>query len=124
MKLFFKAARAVAVATSPWFLAVQVSTITAGVRILDAEEFKVLFPIRTLLRERRGTETDFDPPRGTVLTQAGVLHVVQVFVPRDGALTQRPLGDGLQKGLFTAGFDSCFYKVTHLMGSGLLRPGQ
>ena len=115
MKLFFKVARAVALATSPRFLAVQVSTIPAGVRIFDAEQLKVLFPVRTLLRERRGTKTDFDPPRSTVLTHAGVVHVVQVFIARDGALTQRPIGDALQKGLFTAGFNSCLYQVTHLI---------
>ena len=122
MKLFFKAARAVALATSPRFLAVQVSTIPVAVRIFDAEQLKVPFPVRTLLRERRGTKTDFDPPRSTVLTHAGVVHVVQVFIARDGALTQRPIGDALQKGLFTAGFNSCLYQVTHLIWVRLLRP--
>ena len=48
-----------------------------------------------------------------ILTDPGLLHVVNVFIASDGALAERAIGDGLEKGIFLSGFDAGFDEVTH-----------
>ena len=54
--------------------------IFAVVRVLDAQEFKVFFPIKPFFGQRRGAKTGLDPTRYAVIADARVLEVVNVFV--------------------------------------------
>ena len=109
----FEAFGAIAVAARPGLGAVPVAAIFAIVRVFDAEEVEIFFPVRTLLLKRRRAETGFDPMGRAVVAEASLLHVVEVFVAGDGALAERVVADGLQKSLVVAGFHASFDEIAH-----------
>jgi hypothetical protein len=57
-QLLFETFRAVAISTCPWFASVQVATVRARVRVLDARQLEVLLPMWTLFLKRGVAEVD------------------------------------------------------------------
>ena len=112
-EFFFETTRAIAIATGPRLGTVPIAAIATGMGVLDADQLEILFPIGTLLGERRGAKAGFDPVRGAVLGDAGLAHVVQVFITGDGALAERAGLDRGQQRLCLSGFQTGFDQVTH-----------
>ena len=109
----FEAFGAIAVGAGPGLGAVQIAAVFAIVRVFDAEEVEIFFPVRTLLLKRRWAETGFDPMGSAVVPEASLLHVVEVFITRDGALAEGAVADGLEEGLVVAGFHAGFDEIAH-----------
>jgi len=105
--------RAITIATGPRFRSVLVAARAAGVRILDAEQLKILFPIRALLRQRRITKAGLNPGGDTLITYPRLLHVIQVFISRDGVFPKRATVDRAKQTAFSARFYAAFHEVTH-----------
>jgi hypothetical protein len=91
---------AVTIAARPWFFTLLVATVAAIVCVLHSLDIKVLFPIRPLLQERRGTITDFDPTHRSGL-DARIAHIAQVLAPGHGALAKLFTLDGFKKTVCT-----------------------
>ena len=68
-------------------------------------EIKILFPIRPLLQERRGTIADFDPTHRSGL-DARIAHIAQVLALGHGALAKFFTLDGLKKTVCSTGLDA------------------
>src|SRR5207245_395750 len=83
------------------------------VRVLDTEEVEVFLPVRPFLLQRCGAETGFDPVGRAVVADAGLLHVVYVFITGQVALAQGDRSDDLQEGLLPAGLYAGFNEGTH-----------
>jgi hypothetical protein len=105
--------RAIALATGPWFCSVLVPTRAARVRILDAEQLKILFPIRAFLGEWRITKARLEPRRHALAVHPRPLHVAQVFVACDGAFPKRATVDRAKQTTFSARLYAAFHEVTH-----------
>jgi hypothetical protein len=88
--------------------------------VLHAQELKIFLPIRPFLRERRIAETRFHPGRYPGWIDPSLLHIVLIFVARDGAFPERLLMDGAQKRFFRARLDSSFNEIAHKSGIGIL----
>src|SRR5437870_6675066 len=97
---FFEFLRAIAVATRPRFCPVLVSAITAGVRILHAEQLEILFPIRTFLGERRIAKARLNPCREAVRIHPRLLHVMEVLVASDRTFPERLVFNCLEQSFF------------------------
>ena len=82
-------------------------------RVLHAQQVEVLLPIRTFFRQRRRTETNFDPGYRTITTKPSVLHVFEIFIASDGALAQDPSINGLHESQFLSRLHPCFNEVAH-----------
>ena len=82
-------------------------------RILHADEFEKLFPVRPLFVQRDAAETDFHPLHRIVIDNAGILHVAKVFPTGDGAGTERSILDRAEQVRFATGFDSGCDNVSH-----------
>ena len=87
--------------------------IFPGVRVLYGKKVEVLFPIRSLLIERRRAETGFDPLDGAAFIDACFLHVVEIFVAGNGAAAKFAGIDRGQEWLGLAGFNASFDEITH-----------
>ncbi len=112
-QFFLELFRAITVAAGPRFCFILVTAIAAGVRIFHAHQFEILFPVRTLFRERRIAKASLDPGRHSVFVYPGLLHVVQVFITCDGASSKGVVFDCAQKREFISGFNVGFYEITH-----------
>jgi hypothetical protein len=95
VELVLQANSAIASSASPRLRAVTIAAFAAVVRVLDAGKLEELLPVRALLVERLVAIADFDPARGAVLAQAGLLHVSEIFVPGYRATSQGPVLDRL-----------------------------
>jgi hypothetical protein len=91
---FFELLCAIAFATRPGFLTIQVAAIFARVRVLHGEQFEVFFPIGAFLRERRRAEANFYPADRAIVTQPGMFHVLEIFIAGDRTVPQRSLING------------------------------
>jgi hypothetical protein len=60
-----------------------VTAVPARVGVLHAEQLEILFPIRSLLRERRIAKAGLNPYHDPVFVHPRMLHVVQIFVACD-----------------------------------------
>jgi hypothetical protein len=96
---------AITIAARPWFFTVLVATFAAVVCVLHSLEIKVLFPIRPLLQERRGTITDFDPTHRSSL-DARLAHIAQVLALGHGALAKFFTLDGFKKTVCATGLNA------------------
>ena len=113
LKLFLQSLRAITVRAGPGLGAILVAAIPASMRVLDAEQVEVFLPIRTLLLQRDRTKTGFHPMGRSIRRRASLLHIVKVFVTRDGTAPERPIGNRLDQRLLLAGFDFGFHEVTN-----------
>jgi hypothetical protein len=113
LQAFLQPLCAIAICARPQIVAVFVPAILAIMRILDAQQLEIFFPIRPFLSQGRGAKADFHPVYQAIIAQARLLHVPFVFVAGNRTLTERAIGDSLQKGLFAALFHACFDEVTH-----------
>ncbi len=73
--------RAITVATGPRLCSVLMSAIAPRMRVLHTEQLEILFPIRTLFRERRIAKAGLNPRGDALSAHTILLHIVQVFVP-------------------------------------------
>src|SRR5260370_15602092 len=83
LQLLFQPRGVVAISAGPRLRAVLVAAFTTVVSVLDLDQVEILLPIRTLLLQRRGAITDFDPAHRLVCTNPRLLHVAQVFALGD-----------------------------------------
>ena len=60
-------------------------------RVLDAQEVEIFFPIRSLLFQGRIAETCFNPGRNALRVDTRLPHVVQILVAGDGAAAKGAL---------------------------------
>ena len=104
MKSLFQSCGAIALPTSPRLSAILIAALAAIMRVLHAGKLKVLFPVRTFFLQRCRAVADFDPTGSSVLKQARVLHVAEIFALGDRALSQSFTLDGIQQVVLTAGF--------------------
>jgi len=110
---FFKPFGAIAMAARPWLNAVFMTAMLAVVRVLDAQQFEKFLPVGPFLGQRYVAKTGFHPVRHPVVADARLLQVPSIFVAGDRTLAERAVGQGVQQGLFPAGFYTRFDKVTH-----------
>src|SRR5690349_24817737 len=82
-EVLFEPVGAVTVVTGPAFRAVQVTTATAGMRVLNLQQVEIFFPVGTFFRQRRVAVTDFDPLNVSVIELPGLLHISEILVSRD-----------------------------------------
>ena len=109
----FQPLRAVAIAASPGFCAVFVAAIAARMGVLNPDQFEEFFPVRAFLLQWRWAVAYLHPFRGPIFSEAGLFHVVEVFVASDRPTTQRPVRDGPQESLLLSAFDPCLNEVAH-----------
>ena len=93
LQTLLQAASAIAIRARPGFGPVEVAAILAIVSIFDRKQFEIFLPIWTFFGERRGAETRLDPMDRTISADASLLHVINVFVTRDGSRSQAPVFD-------------------------------
>ena len=84
------------------FVAIVIATALPVMGILNLGQLEMLFPVRTLLLQRRGTVADLHPARGAIRTESGILHVTQIFPFCYRSLTQGLLLNCLQEFLLAA----------------------
>lgn len=82
-------------------------------RVLHFQQIEILFPVRALLIQRRGAETGFDPMRNAILADAGLFHVVNIFVAGDGAAPQGTVANSREERFLFARFHAGFDQITH-----------
>lgn len=66
-------------------------------RVLNANEVKVFFPVGPFLLERFGAKTDLNPANRTVAAKSSLLHIAKVFAAGHRALPDRPGFDRLKQ---------------------------
>ena len=57
-------------------------------RVSNAEQIKILLPIRPFFLQRSGTKAHFHPRADAVFCNAGLVHILIVFVTRHGSPAQ------------------------------------
>lgn len=119
----FESLCAIASAACPWVLAVQVAAVFASVCVLNAEHFKIFFPIGTFLGEWCWAKANLYPTDHASLIDASVLHVLKIFVAGDRALSQRPFINGPHQSTCVPRFHACFNEVAHATGNVTLEKG-
>src|SRR5213592_4806958 len=92
--------RAIAVATGPRLGSIFITATLPAVRILDANEVEILFPVRPLFLKRQSAEANLHPAHATVVAQPGAFHVAQILVARHRAGAERTVLDRLQQRRF------------------------
>ena len=81
----FKFLRAIAIAASPWLGSVHITAVLACVRVFNAEQIKIPLPIRPFFLQGCRAKADFNPGADAIFSDAGLLHILQVFLTRHGA---------------------------------------
>jgi hypothetical protein len=109
----FEAGGAIAILTRPALLTIKVTAAASGVCILNLQEFEILFPVRTLLRQGSRAVTHFDPLNGAIIELPRFLHIPEVLVARHGAPTESALFNCFIQRLFPAWLHFCGHKVAH-----------
>src|SRR5262250_3374163 len=84
----FEAGSAIAILTRPALLTIEIAAAASGVRILNSQEFEVLFPVWTFLREGSRAVTHFNPLNGAIIELPRFLHIPKVLVAGYGASTE------------------------------------
>ena len=105
--------RAIAIAARPWLSPACVTAVLASVRIFDLQQFKVLFPVRTFFLEWRSAKTDFHPGADAVVSDAGLSHILKVFVASHGASTKLAGLNRRQEGSFLSRSQFRFDQIPH-----------
>jgi len=103
-EFFLQLFRAIAVAAGPKLCSVFMPAIAPRVRILYAEQFEILLPVRALFRERRLAEASFHPDRSFGFVYARLAHVVQILIAGNGAVPSEPLLIARMSGRFLPDF--------------------
>ena len=85
---------AIALAAGPRFPTVQVTAISASMRVFYAEQFEIFFPIGALLCEWHRAEANFHPTDRAIVAEPGVFHVPEIFIAGNGTVSQRFFIDG------------------------------
>jgi len=80
------------------------AAVPASMRVFDTEQLEIFFPVRAFFIERGGAETSFNPISCTVASKPRVLHVVQVFIAGNRALSKGALINRVEQRLFLPGF--------------------
>ena len=109
----FEAPSAIAIGAGPGFSAVFMAAISSRMSVLHLQQFKIFLPVRPFFIQRRGAETGFNPVSDALLVEPGVPQIVNVFFSRNRAAAQRPIGNGVEQGLFASGFESSLHQITH-----------
>ena len=113
IQLFLELPRTIAFTARPRFASIQVAAVSARVCILDAQQVKVILPIRPLFFEWTPTEADLHPARGPIASHTCLLHVMQVLIAGDRTFAESAALNGLEQGFLPTRFHSCFNQVTH-----------
>jgi hypothetical protein len=124
LQTLFQPLCAVAIAASPGFGAVFVAAIAAGMGVLHSHQFEEFLPVRAFLLQWCGAVTHLDPFRRSVVSEAGLFHVVDILVAGDRPATQRAIRDCPQKSLLLPAFDTCLYEVAHGLKIHKMRSGE
>lgn len=105
--------RAITIAARPRLRAIFMPAIFPIVRVLDAEQLEIFFPIRTLLSQRRGAKTSFHPVSHAIVSHPGMLQIVNVFITGNRTASQRTVRNGFEQRFFPASLDPRFDQITH-----------
>src|SRR5438445_3408485 len=111
----FETIGTIAVAAGPRLGSIFITATLPAVRILDANEVEILFPVRPLFLKRQSAEANFHPTHTTVVAQPGAFHVAQILVARHRAGAERTVLDHLQQRWFPAGLDASLHQVPHVI---------
>ena len=112
--MLFESIGAVTVVTGPALRAVQVTTATAGMRVLNLQQIEIPFPVGTLFRQWRVAVTDFNPLNASVVELPGLLHISEILVPCNRSASERTFLDrSVQRRFFTRLHPGC-NQVSHL----------
>jgi len=87
--------------------------IPPGMRVLHAQELKIFFPIRTLLRQWRITKAGLNPGRDAEPVRSRFAHVINVLVAGDRTPAERAVIDRIEQRLRFAGLYLCFDQIPH-----------
>jgi RNA polymerase sigma factor (sigma-70 family) len=87
--------------------------IFSRVGVLDTEQVKIFFPIGTFLIQWGCAKAGFNPLNRPGGVRSRLLHVMLVFITRDGAAAQTAVLDGFQKCPILAFLNPSFDKITH-----------
>jgi len=101
-----KAFSAIAVTAGPRLGPIEVPAVMAIMRVLNLDQLEIFFPIRALLGQWAGTETDLDPAHRAVFDQTRLGHVIQILVSGNGTCAQCFHLNSLEQGRGLVGFDS------------------
>ena len=112
-KVLLQFLRAIAIAARPRLNPACVTAILASVCIFNLQQFKVLFPVRTFFLEWRSAKADFHPGADVVVSEAGLCHILKVFVAGHGASTKRARFNRRQKGSFLSPSQFRFDQIAH-----------
>ena len=122
MQTFLQALGAGAIAARPSFGAVFMAAIAPRVGVLNPDKVEVFLPVRAFLLQGRCTIADFHPFGSSVFQQAGLFHIVEIFVAGDRPAPETTLLNGSQKGLFLSAFDTCLNEIAHGLRIRKTRP--
>jgi hypothetical protein len=111
---FLELLGAIAVAACPCFRSVFVAAIAPRVGVLDAQQIKIFFPVRSFFFQRWVAETCFNPGGDAVRVDTRLLHVVQIFIARDGTAAEGALVNRLHEPGSLAGFQLRFDEIAHV----------
>ena len=98
-EFLLEASRAIAVATSPRFTAIEVPALVPVMRVLHSDEIEELFPIRRLLLQRRRTIANLNPTNFFPRQLPRFTHVPEILALGNGTLPQRPALNGFKQRL-------------------------
>ena len=98
---------------SPWLGSICIAAVLAGMRILNAEQIKILLPVRPFFLQGSGAKAHFDPGADAVFCDAGLVHILKVFVTRHGAPAQGAGLNRCQEGLLLSGLHFRFHQIPH-----------
>jgi hypothetical protein len=112
-QFLFQPACAIAIAAGPRFGSVQVPAIISAMRIFDAEQLEIFFPVGTFLGEGRRAKTGFYPMGDTVFGHARLFDIIDILVSGNRALPQGAVLNRFEQRLFAAPFDSSFDQISH-----------
>ena len=84
-----------------------------GMCVLYAEQFEILFPIRTFLSERRIAKARLNPGGDTLIVYPSLLHVIHVFVACNGTFPKRAIVDCANQITFPARFHAGCHEIAH-----------
>lgn len=109
----FQFTGAIAIAAGPGFCAIRVAALASGVGVFDLQQIKKFLAVRPFLLQGREAEADFDPRAHTILSYARFLHVLKIFVARDGPTAEALRFYGLKQRLLFARLYFGFDQVAH-----------
>ena len=113
-KPLFEPVGTVAIVTGPILRAVQVTTATSGMRVLNFQQVEILFPVGPFFRQRGVAVTDFNPLNVSVIELPGLLHISQILITGNRAASERTFLNRSVQRRFLASFHFGCNQVSHL----------